>query len=391
VLDPAAGCAGAGRCLTVFAGESPSGKAPDFDSGIRGFESYLPSHTAPPGLSAPTVQVALNPSTIGPQALKFRDLVMPYADMMVFTGNANPKLAEDVVRHLNIHLGRATVGRFSDGEVMVEILENVRGKDVFVLQSTCPPSNDNLMEVLVMVDALKRASAGRITAAIPYFGYARQDRRPRSARVPITAKMIANMLTSAGVDRVLTMDLHSDQIQGFFDIPVDNIYATPILLGDLWKHDYEDMVVVSPDVGGVVRARAVAKRLESDLAIIDKRRPKPNVATVMNIIGEVEERTCVIMDDLVDTANTLCEAAQALKDHGAKRVLAYCTHPVLSGRAVERISQSVLDELVVTDTIPLREDAQKCSKIRQLTVAGLLAETMLRISNEDSVSSLFME
>jgi ribose-phosphate pyrophosphokinase len=242
-----------------------------------------------------------------------------------------------------------------------------------------------------MVDALKRASAGRITAAIPYFGYARQDRRPRSARVPITAKMIANMLTSAGVDRVLTMDLHSDQIQGFFDIPVDNIYATPILLGDLWKHDYEDMVVVSPDVGGVVRARAVAKRLESDLAIIDKRRPKPNVATVMNIIGEVEGRTCVIMDDLVDTANTLCEAAQALKDHGAKRVLAYCTHPVLSGRAVERISQSVLDELVVTDTIPLREDARKCSKIRQLTVAGLLAETMLRISNEDSVSSLFME
>jgi ribose-phosphate pyrophosphokinase len=316
---------------------------------------------------------------------------MPYADMMVFTGNANPKLAEDTVRHLNIHLGRASVGRFSDGEVMVEILENVRGKDVFVLQSTCPPSNDNLMEVLVMVDALKRASAARVTAAIPYFGYGRQDRRPRSARVPITAKVIANMLTSVGVDRLLTMDLHSDQIQGFFDIPVDNVYATPLLMGDIWKRDHEDVIVVSPDVGGVVRARAVAKRLEADLAIIDKRRPRPNVATVMNIIGEVEGRSCVIMDDLVDTANTLCEAAQALKEHGAKKVLAYCTHAVLSGRAVERIGNSVLDELVVTDTIPLRDDARQCPRIRQLTVAGLLAETILRISNEDSVSSLFME
>lgn len=316
---------------------------------------------------------------------------MAYADMMVFTGNANPRLAEDVVRHLSIHLGRATVGRFSDGEVMVEILENVRGKDVFVLQSTCTPTNDNLMEVLVMVDALKRASAGRITAAIPYFGYARQDRRPRSARVPITAKVVANMLVSVGVDRVLTMDLHSDQIQGFFDIPVDNIYATPILLGDLWKHDYRNIVVVSPDVGGVVRARAVAKRLESDLAIIDKRRPKPNEATVMNIIGDVAGRTCVIMDDLVDTANTLCEAALALKRSGAEKVLAYCTHPVLSGSAVERIAHSELDQVVVTDTIPLRQDAKDCPRIRQLSVAGLLAETMLRISNEDSVSSLFME
>jgi ribose-phosphate pyrophosphokinase len=316
---------------------------------------------------------------------------MAYDSLMVFTGNANPKLAEDVVRHLHINLGRANVGRFSDGEVQVEILENVRGKDVFVLQSTCAPTNDNLMEVLVIVDALKRASAGRITAAIPYLGYARQDRRPRSARVPITAKVVANMLTSVGVDRVLTMDLHSDQIQGFFDIPVDNVYATPILLADLWKHEYQNMVVVSPDVGGVVRARAVAKRLDSDLAIIDKRRPRPNVATVMNIIGEVEGRTCVIMDDLVDTANTLCEAADALKEHGAERVVAYCTHPVLSGRAVERVEGSKLDQLVVTDTIPLRDDAKRCSRIRCVSAAELIAETMLRISNEDSVSSLFME
>jgi len=310
---------------------------------------------------------------------------------MVFTGNANPRLAEDVVRHLNIHLGRATVARFSDGEVMVELLEHVRGKDVFVLQSTCVPTNDSLMEIMVMVDALRRASAGRITAAIPYFGYARQDRRPRSARVAITAKVVANMLTGAGIDRLLTMDLHADQIQGFFDIPVDNIYASPILLGDVWKQSYPDLIVVSPDVGGVVRARALAKRLESDLAIIDKRRPKPNVAKVMNIIGDVEGRTCIIMDDMVDTANTLCEAAQALKDRGAKRVLAYCTHPVLSGTAVQRINQSALDELVVTDTIPLREDAKASPRIRQLSVAELLAETMRRISNEDSVSSLFME
>ncbi|MCH6584714.1 MAG: ribose-phosphate pyrophosphokinase [Nitrosomonadaceae bacterium] len=316
---------------------------------------------------------------------------MSYDSLMVFTGTANPKLAQDVVRHLNIHLGRATVGRFSDSEIMVEILENVRGKDVFVLQSTCMPSNDSLMEILVMVDALKRASAGRITAAIPYFGYARQDRRPRSIRVPITAKVVANMLTTVGIDRLLTMDLHSDQIQGFFDISVDNIYGMPILLGDVWTCDYQNLVVVSPDVGGVVRAREMAKRLECDLAIIDKRRPKPNVAKVMNIIGEVRGRTCVIMDDMVDTANTLCAAASALKEEGAQSVVAYCTHPVLSGEAVKRIEDSALDKLVVTDTIPLREDAKACERIQQLSVASLLAETMLRISNEDSVSSLFME
>jgi ribose-phosphate pyrophosphokinase len=310
---------------------------------------------------------------------------------MVFTGNANPRLANDVVRHLNIHLGRATVSRFSDGEVMVEILENVRGKDVFVLQSTCQPTNDTLMEVMVMVDALKRASAGRITAAIPYYGYARQDRRTRSARVAITAKVVANMLQAAGIDRMLTMDLHSDQIQGFFDTPVDNIYSSPILLGDIWKRNHPDLVVVSPDVGGVVRARAIAKRLECDLAIIDKRRPKPNVAKVMHIIGDVKDRTCIIMDDMVDTANTLCEAANALKEHGAKKVMAYCTHAVLSGSAAERVTNSALDELVVTDTIPLRDDARACAKIRQLSVAELLAETIRRISNEDSVSSLFME
>ena len=316
---------------------------------------------------------------------------MSYDSLMVFTGTANPKLAQDVVRHLNIHLGRATVDRFSDSEIMVEILENVRGKDVFVLQSTCMPSNDSLMEVLVMVDALKRASAGRITAAIPYFGYARQDRRPRSVRVPITAKVVANMLTTVGIDRLLTMDLHSDQIQGFVDISLDKIYGMPILLGDVWTCDYKNLVVVSPDVGGVVRAREMAKRLECDLAIIDKRRPKPNVAKVMNIIGEVKGRTCVIMDDMVDTANTLCEAARVLKEEGAQSVVAYCTHPVLSGEAVKRIENSELDKLVVTDTIPLREDAKACIRIQQLSVASLLAETMLRISNEDSVSSLFME
>jgi len=314
-----------------------------------------------------------------------------YDSLMVFTGNANPKLAEEVARHLDIRLGRATVGRFSDGEVMVEILENVRGKDVFVLQSTCAPTNDTLMEVLVMVDALKRASAARITAALPYLGYARQDRRPRSARVAITAKVVANMLTGVGVDRVLTMDLHSDQIQGFFDIPVDNIYASPILLSDVWKQNFQNLVVVSPDVGGVVRARALAKQMDADLAIIDKRRPKPNVAKVMHIIGDVVGRTCLIMDDMVDTANTLCEAAAALKEKGAERVLAYCTHPVLSGPAIERIENSALDELVVTDTIPLREEAQACKKIRQLSVAELMAETMRRINAEESVSSLFVD
>ena len=316
---------------------------------------------------------------------------MSYDSLMVFTGNANPKLAEAVAQHLDITLGRATVARFSDGEVMVELLENVRGKDVFILQSSCAPTNDNLMEVMVMADALKRASAGRITAAMPYFGYARQDRRPRSARVAITAKLVADMLTSAGVDRLLTMDLHSDQIQGFFDIPVDNIYATPILLADVWRQNYPNLIVVSPDVGGVVRARALAKQLDADLAIIDKRRPKPNVSKVMNIIGEVTGRTCLIMDDLVDTANTLCEAAKALKDKGATRVLAYCTHPVLSGPAVERITNSAIDELVVTDTIPLSEAASNCGRIRQLSTAELMAETIRRINNEESVSSLFTE
>jgi ribose-phosphate pyrophosphokinase len=314
-----------------------------------------------------------------------------YDSLMVFTGNANPRLAEAVARHLHLNLGRAKVGRFSDGEVMVELLENVRGRDVFVLQSTCAPTNDNLMEVLVMVDALKRASAGRITAAMPYFGYARQDRRLRSARVAITAKLVADMLSSAGVDRLLTMDLHSDQIQGFFDIPVDNIYASPILLSDVWKHNYPNLIVVSPDVGGVVRARALAKQLDADLAIIDKRRPKPGVAKVMNIIGEVVGRTCLIMDDMVDTANTLCEAALALKEKGATRVLAYCTHAVLSGPAIQRIEDSAMDELVITDTIPLNEAARSCKRIRQLSTAELLAETIRRINSEESVSSLFTE
>jgi ribose-phosphate pyrophosphokinase len=314
---------------------------------------------------------------------------MAFERMMVFSGNAHRTLAENIARHLDISLGRATVGRFSDGEVMVEIMENVRGRDVFIVQPTCAPTNDNLMELLVMVDAFKRASAGRVTATMPYFGYARQDRRVRSARVPITAKVVANMLTGIGVDRILTMDLHADQIQGFFDIPVDNIYATPILLGDLWKRDYPNLQVVSPDVGGVVRARALAKRLEADLAIIDKRRPRPNVSTVMNIIGDVQDRTCVIVDDMVDTANTLCEAARALKEHGAARVVAYATHAVLSGKAIERITNSVLDELVVTDTIPLTPDGASCARVRQLSTAELIAETMVRISNDESVSSLF--
>ncbi|MEO6065805.1 MAG: ribose-phosphate pyrophosphokinase [Lysobacterales bacterium] len=311
--------------------------------------------------------------------------------MMVFTGSANPKLGEAVCRYLNIRPGRASVGKFSDGEVSIELMENVRGRDVFILQSTCAPTNDNLMEILVMSDALKRSSAMRITAAIPYFGYARQDRRPRSARVAITAKVVADMLESAGINRVLTMDLHADQIQGFFNIPVDNIYATPVLLGDLWKQNYQDLLVVSPDVGGVVRARALAKQANCDLAIIDKRRPKANVSEVMNIIGDVEGRTCVIMDDIVDTAGTLAKAAQALKDNGAMKVVAYCTHPVLSGGAVGRLAESALDELVVTDTIPLSAEAMQCKRIRQLSCAQLMAETMQRISNEDSVSSLFTE
>jgi ribose-phosphate pyrophosphokinase len=316
---------------------------------------------------------------------------MSLDNMMVFTGNANPMLAELVVRHLGLPLGKATVGRFSDGEIMVEIMEHVRGKDVFVLQPTCAPTNDNLMELLIMMDAIRRSSARRITAVIPYYGYARADRRPRSARVAITAKLVADMIVAAGADRVLTMDLHADQIQGFFSIPTDNIYAAPVLLGDLWRHEYEDLLVVSPDVGGVVRARAMAKHLEADLAIIDKRRPKPNEAKVMHIIGEVQDRTCVLMDDLVDTAGTLCEAAEALKNHGAKRVLAYCAHPVLSGPAVERIGNSKIDELVVTDTIPLRAQAKACKRIRQLSIAELFAESMRRIASEDSVSSLFMD
>lgn len=311
--------------------------------------------------------------------------------LMVFSGNANPKLALSVTQHLNIPLGRATVNRFSDGEVAVEINENVRGQDVFVLQSTCAPTNDNLMELMIMVDALRRASARRITAAIPYYGYARQDRRPRSARVAISAKVVANMLQSVGVDRVLTMDLHADQIQGFFDIPVDNIYSTPVLLNDILAHQYPNLMVVSPDVGGVVRARAIAKALDVDLAIIDKRRPRANVAEIMNIIGEVKGRTCVITDDIVDTAGTLCNAASALKERGAVRVLAYAAHPVLSGNAVDRITNSPLDELVITDTIPLRPEAEACPKIRQLSCAALIGETISRIANESSVSSLFAE
>lgn len=316
---------------------------------------------------------------------------MSLDNMIVFSGNANPALAELVVRHLGLPLGKATVGRFSDGEVMVEIMEHVRGKDVFVVQPTCNPSNDNLMELLVLIDAIKRSSARRITAVIPYYGYARQDRRPRTARVAITAKLVADMITTAGADRVLTMDLHADQIQGFFNIPTDNIYASPVLIGDLWRHEHEDLLVVSPDVGGVVRARAMAKHLEADLAIIDKRRPRPNEAKVMHIIGEVENRTCVLMDDLVDTAGTLCEAASALKARGAKKVLAYCTHAVLSGKAIERLSHSQLDELVVTDTIPLGPEAKACNRIRQLSVAELLAESMRRIAQEDSISTLFMD
>ena len=312
--------------------------------------------------------------------------------MAVFTGNANPQLAQDIARYLQVPLGRAHVGRFSDGEVTVELMENVRGRDVFILQSTCPPANDHLMELLVMVDACRRASAARVTAVVPYFGYARQDRRPRATRVAITAKVVANMVAGVGVHRVLTVDLHADQIQGFFDIPVDNVYSSPVLLGEVWRQKYDDLVVVSPDVGGVVRARAIAKRLDdADLAIIDKRRARANVSEVMNIIGEVEGKTCVLVDDMVDTAGTLCHAAKALKDQGAKRVVAYITHPVLSGPAVDRIEASALDELVVTDTIPLRENAQACRKIRQLSVAGLLAETMRRIRDEESVSSLYLD
>ncbi|NCA89145.1 MAG: ribose-phosphate diphosphokinase [Gammaproteobacteria bacterium] len=317
---------------------------------------------------------------------------MPTSHMMVFTGNANPALASEIATYLNLPLGKAVLGQFSDGEVMAEIQENVRGRDVFVVQPTSAPTNDHLMELLVMIDALRWASAKRITAVIPYFGYARQDRRPRSARVPITARLVAKMLGQAGANRVLTVDLHADQIQGFFDIPVDNVYASPILLGDVWRQKYPNLLVVSPDVGGVVRARALAKRLDdAELAIIDKRRPRPNEAKVMNIIGDVEGHSCVIIDDLVDTAGTLCQAAGALKDHGAARVVAYCTHPVLSGKAVENIANSRLDELVVTNTIPLRPEALGCGRIRQLSIGELLAETMRRIATAESVSSLFID
>ena len=317
---------------------------------------------------------------------------MAVSNMMIFSGNANPGLALQAANRLKMALGKISVGRFSDGEVMVEVNENVRGRDCYIMQPVSAPTNDNLMEMLVIADALRRASAARITAVIPYLGYARQDRRSRSARVPISAKVVANMITAAGIDRVLTVDLHADQIQGFFDIPLDNVYASPVLLGDLWKHKYPDLMVVSPDVGGVVRARALAKRLDdTDLAIIDKRRPNPNQSEVMNIIGDVNDRTCVIIDDLVDTAGTLGNAAGALKDCGAKKVVAYCTHAVLSGAALKNIADSRLDELVVTDTIPLRAAAADCGRIRQLSVAALLAESMRRIAEGESLSSMFLD
>ena len=312
--------------------------------------------------------------------------------VMVFSGNANIPLAKRIVRKLNLRLGLASVGRFSDGEVTVEIEENVRGKEVFVVQPTCAPTNENLMELLVMIDALRRSSASTITAVIPYFGYARQDRRSRFSRVPITAKLVADMISCAGTDRVLTIDLHADQIQGFFDIPVDNVYASPILLGDVWRQNYRDLIVVSPDVGGVVRARALAKRLDDvDLAIIDKRRPRANTAEIMHIIGDVEGRTCVMVDDLVDTAGTLCQAAKALKERGAVKVVAYCTHAVLSGSAMQNLADSVLDELVVTDTIPLSEEAGHMKKIRQMSIAEMLAETIRRIAADESVSTLYVD
>ena len=312
------------------------------------------------------------------------------SSLMIFTGNANPALAESVAKQLNIPLGKATVGRFSDGEVMVEINENVRGKDVFVLQSTCHPTNDNIIELLLIIDALRRASAGRITAVVPYFGYARQDRRVRSARVPISAKVVADTMVGVGVDRVLTVDLHAEQIQGFFTVPVDNVYASSILNADIVRCDYENLIVVSPDIGGVVRARAIAKQLDdADLAIIDKRRPRANEAEVMNLIGDVEGRTAILVDDMVDTAGTLCTAANALKERGALKVVSYCTHAVLSGKALENIKNSQLDELVVTDTIPLSSEALAVGKIRQLTIADLLAESIRRVSNEESISALF--
>ena len=312
--------------------------------------------------------------------------------MRIFSGKANPELAQKIASHLNTSLGRISVERFSDGEICVEVMENVRGRDVFLIQPTCQPTNDNLIELIVMIDAMRRASAKRITAVIPYYGYSRQDRKPRSARVPITAKVVANMLTSVKVSRLLTVDLHADQIQGFFDIPIDNVYASPILLADVWQKGFKDLLVVSPDVGGVVRARALAKRLgDAELAIIDKRRPKANVAEIMNIIGEVEGKNCVLVDDLVDTAGTLCKAAGALKSHGALSVSAYCTHPVLSGNAIENIEKSALDELVVTDTIPLSEEGRLCSRIRQVSISTMLAETIRRIHYEESVSEMYID
>lgn len=316
---------------------------------------------------------------------------MQSSGMMVFSGNANPELVSEIVSRLNLRPGKAVVGCFSDGEVMAEIQESVRGRDVYVVQSTSRPTNDHLMELLVLIDALRWASAKRITAVVPFFGYARQDRRPRSARVPITARLVAKQLAAAGAHRVVTVDLHADQIQGFFDIPVDNVYALPILLGDVWRQKYNELIVVSPDVGGVVRARALAKQLDdADLAIIDKRRPHANEAQVMNIIGDVAGKTCVLIDDMVDTAGTLCKAALALKEHGAERVVAYCTHPVLSGPAVANIANSELDELVVSNTIALLPEARACEKIRQISIAELLAETMRRIADDESVSTLYM-
>lgn len=313
--------------------------------------------------------------------------------VMVFTGQAHPRLAHEMCAHLGLPVGKANVGRFSDGEVAVEIMENVRDQDVFLVQPTCRPTADNFMELLVMVDAIKRASAARVTAVIPYFGYARQDRRPRSARVPITAKVAAKMIGAVGTDRVLTVDLHADQIQGFFNVPLDNVYASPVMLADIWRQvSLSDLVVVSPDVGGVGRARAMAKRLDdAELAIVDKRRPRANETTVMNLIGEVRDKVCVIVDDIVDTAGTLCKASQALKENGAKKVLAYCVHPVLSGSAIENIEASTLDELVVTDTIPLSEAARSCTRIRQLSIAQMLAETIRRIAFGESVSSMFVD
>ena len=358
-------------------GVSPSGKALVSDTSMRRFESSYPS------------QIPMNGSRSTDSVQLKIEKVHAVSKMMVFTGNANPELARKVVERLDIPMGKANVGRFSDGEVSVEIQENVRGKDVFIIQSTCAPTNDNLMELIVLADSLRRASASRITAVVPYFGYARQDRRPRSARVPITAKVVADMMTAIGIDRVLTVDLHADQIQGFFSVPVDNVYGSPVLLDDIMDQEYDDIQVVSPDVGGVVRARAVAKQLDCDLAIIDKRRERANESQVMNIIGDVEGRTCVLVDDMCDTAGTLCKAAKALKANGAARVVAYATHAVLSGPAVDNIKNSELDEFIVTDTIPLSEAAAACGKIRQLTLAPLLAEAVRRVCNEESISAMF--